>query len=104
MPESTIEPPAIIIDKIRNGRATLICRWNAQEVIREDEDLGPSTTWVYDEHWLSWALPASFQADDATINMPTSEDPADVRAYAEQYISAHMGEIMSYAKATTLEL
>lgn len=102
MPESTIEPTPIQVDKIRNGKATLICRWNIQQETRDDET-GTRTIYVYDEAWIGWALPASFQASDgSTINMPTSGDPQDVRTYAEQYVTADMDEIMSYAMATKL--
>ncbi|MCK9328024.1 MAG: hypothetical protein M0P69_21190 [Bacteroidales bacterium] len=100
--ESTIEPPEIEIDCIRSGRATLICRWNAQQETREnEEDL--QQIWVYDEAWIKWALPASFVATDgSTVSMPISGDPQDIRNYAEQYIQANSDEIMSYAMATTM--
>lgn len=106
MPESTIEPRPITVDKIRNGKATLICRWNIRQEVRESEmeDEPPQTMWRCDEAWLGWALPASFTTSDgsSTINMPTSGDRGEIRAYANQYVDVNAEEIMSYAKATKL--
>lgn len=104
MPESTVEPTPIEVDIIRSGKATLICRWNIQQEIRENEDETQTVVYVYDEAWIGWALPASFQASDgSTVNMPTSGDPQDVRTYAEQYVNANEDEILSYAMATIME-
>lgn len=102
MPESTVEPTPIEVDIIRSGKATLICRWNIQQEIRENEDETQTVVYVYDEAWITWALPASFQAAESTVSMPVSGDPQDVRTYAEQYVTADMDEIMSYAMATKL--
>ncbi len=106
MPESTISPQPIQIDKIRKGKATLICSWNVREELREQETGVGETAeqqkmYVYDQAWIGWALPACFDADGTTVFMPGSEDPAGIRAYTEQYVVHSFEKIMNYAKATT---
>jgi hypothetical protein len=90
MPESTIYPQDIEIDTVKSGVARLLCRWNAETVLRED-----STIYQYEEAVMKWALPDSFEIDGQTITISTRED-------VEAYVQTNAAEIMSFAKATKL--
>ncbi|MDD2287023.1 MAG: hypothetical protein PHQ11_16675, partial [Paludibacter sp.] len=93
MSESTIHPQEIEIDTIKNGVARLLCHWNIESVLHEDVLI-----YQYEEAVIKWALPLSFiSSDGQTIVISTRED-------VEAYIQANSAEIMSFAKATKLEL
>lgn len=92
MAESTIYPLEIEIDVIRNGVARLLCHWDILTIMHDD-----SLIYQYDEAVIKWSLPGSYSSNGETISISTRED-------AELYISANAAEIMSFAKATKLDL
>lgn len=94
MPESTIQPAEIYIDKIYSGRARLLCRWNISSVTREFEGT-TQTIYTYDEAALWWTFPY-LAADGATV--------LDNYAAIEAYLIANKADILNYAKGTKISL
>jgi hypothetical protein len=92
MIESTIFPPEIEIDTIKNGVARLLCHWNIETVLRDDYGV-----YQYEEAVIKWTLPDIYTSDGQTIIISSRED-------VEAYIAANATEIMSFAKATKLTM
>jgi len=95
--QSTIQPQEIYIDKIKNGRARLLVRWDITSVARVDEMTGAEqTVYEYDEAVLWWIFPDSYTnsyGDTIQIKSIT-----ELRAY----INLNKEEILSFAKASKL--
>jgi len=92
--ESTIEPNEIYIDKIKGGRARLLCRWNLETVTRIDEMTDEEQTiYRYDETALWWTFP-----------LIDSGNQLDNITTINQYIQNNKAEILNFAKATEVSL
>jgi len=86
---SNVQPAVIAIDKIENGIARLLVRWNIQQV--EITDLMTGTTreeWQYSERVIKWTLPQLYTS------------LADVQTY----ITANQADIVNWAQATDLNI
>lgn len=84
---STICPAPIQIDRIRDGKARLLCRWNIQLVTGE-RDGETHQEYEYDEAVIGWALPEAYPSI------------AEVKAY----LSSVQDEILGFARATHVAL
>lgn len=96
--ESTVEPNEIYIDKIKGGRARLLCRWNLETVTRTDEMSGKEETiYQYDETALWWTFPDSYQdSSGSTVYIDTM---SDLQAYLDQ----NKAEILSFARGSKID-
>jgi len=84
---SNTEPAVIFIDKIENGIARLLVRWNIQQVTIED----PMTQdereeWQYSERVIKWTLPQKY----------------DSLADVQEYLDEIQNEIVNWAEATEM--
>ena len=84
---SNTEPSVIFIDKIENGIARLLVRWNIRKVIITD----PMTQeerqeWQYSERVIKWTLPMKY------------DSLADVHEYLDEI----QNEIVNWAEATEM--
>ena len=95
--ESTIEPNEIYIDKIKGGRARLLCRWNLETVTRIDQMTEEEQTiYKYDETALWWTFPKEYTSTDGvTVTINTK---SKLRAYINQ----NKAEVLNFAKATKI--
>jgi hypothetical protein len=92
--QSTIQPQEIYIDKIKNGRARLLVRWNLETVTRIDEMTEEEQTiYKYDEAALWWTFPHS---DNGNVldNIPA----------IDSYVQANREEIMNFARGTQISI
>ena len=88
MVESTIEPTTIHISAVKNGLATLRCRWNISFV--EIAMPIPRSVWQYEEAIIKWALPITYDGYEISEStLPT-------------YLNSIESEIINYAKGTKL--
>ena len=83
MVESTIEPQTIEIDKIKNGKATILVHWDIVLFKREEQ-----TGYQYDECRMQWILPQAY---------PTREHVA-------KYLYSVEAEILEWAKGSKVNL
>lgn len=90
MPESTIQPVDIFIDKIESGRARLLCRWNITTSTRDEQ-----TIYAYNEAALWWSFPY-LDTDGVTV--------LDNYTAIEAFINANKTDILNYAKGTQITL
>lgn len=90
MTESTIQPTELYIDKIVNGRARLLCRWNITTSTRDDQ-----TIYSYEEAVLWWTFP--YLATDGVTTL-------DNYAAIEKYLIDNKTDILDYAKGTQITL
>jgi len=97
MTESTIEPKEIQIRKVIGGVAKLLCHWNITSEERVCEESEPQLMYVYDETKISWALPYSYVVGESTVTL-------DSLVSVEAYLKKNEDEILSYAKATKLNV
>lgn len=88
MVNSNTEPSIIEIDKIRNGKARILVRWNIQESQREEESGELITTYYYDECRMDWVLPQAYES----------------RTEIEAYLATIQDEILDWAKGSTINL
>ncbi len=88
MPNSNSKPDEIFLDRIDDGRARLLVRWNIAQQAQKDEQISEriSTSWNYSERIILWILPKKFNTRD------------EIRKYLDS-ISV---EILDWAKATDL--
>ncbi len=93
MPESTVQPPELYLDKVKNGSARILVHWNITEETRTNEDSSTFTMYVYDEKVIWWALPLTYINNGQTITIDASS-----RESVETYITANAADIMGYAK------
>jgi hypothetical protein len=92
--ESTIEPNEIYIDKIRGGRARLLCRWNVETITRIDEMTEEEQTiYRYEEAALWWTFPHS---DNGNV--------LDNILAIDSYVQANKEEIMNFARGTQISI
>lgn len=95
--QSNLQPQEIYIDKIKNGRARLLVRWNVETVTRIDEMSGEEqTVYQYDEAVLLWTFPDSYT--NSYGNLIQIKSITELRAY----INLNKEEILSFAKASKL--
>ena len=98
MTESDIYPIKIYIDKVKNGQARLLCRWNIQQETRTEEETDEEKTfWTYNEKVLWWKFPNSFDKDGTTVQIDSKN-----RLY--EYLNQNKDEIMSFARGATINL
>lgn len=88
--ESTIQPGELYIDKIENGRARLLARWNISTVVRDEQ-----TIYTYDEAALWWTFPY-MDTDGVTV--------LDNYAAIEAHLLANKADILNYAQGTQITL
>jgi hypothetical protein len=94
MVESTIEPAELEIDKIKGGRARILCRWNIEQISRTDESSkDPHTLWQYEEAALWWTFPHS---DNGNV--------LDNILAIDSYVQANKEEIMNFARGTQISI
>jgi hypothetical protein len=96
--QSTIQPQEIYIDKIKNGRARLLVRWNLETVTRIDEMTEEEQTiYKYDETALWWTFPDSYQdSSGSTVYIDTMSD-------LQAYLDSNKSEILSFARGTKID-
>lgn len=84
---SNTEPKEILIDKIKDGIARLLVRWNIQQVTIPDPMTGEKRQeWQYSERVILWILPQKYEKID------------DV----SKYLDGIRTEILNWAEATEL--
>lgn len=84
---SNTEPAVIFIDKIENGIARLLVRWNIRQVTVPDPMTGESRQeWQYSERVIPWTLPQKYE------NV----------AAVQTYLDSIQTEILNWAEATEL--
>lgn len=89
MPESTIEPLTIEIDRIKNGIANILAHWDVQQIERTDEMCGKTQTiYTYEEQRLDWVLPR----------------PMQTREEVEAYLAENEAEILDWAQGAKVSL
>lgn len=86
MTESTIQPAEIYIDKIENGRARILARWNITTSTRDEQ-----TIYSYEEVVLWWTFPY-IDTDGVTV--------LDNYAAIEKFMLANKADILNYARGT----
>ena len=77
------KPQEIEIDKIVNGLARVLIRWNAKEVpapVMDDEK--PRNQWEYDEEVIQWSLPTPDLTPDQ-IAQYFKEKQVEVEGFAK---------------------
>lgn len=94
MAESTIQPAEIYIDKVENGRARLLARWNISSIVREIDDT-TQTIYTYEEAALWWSFPY-LDTDGVTV--------LDNFAAIEKFITTNKADILNYARGTQTTL
>jgi len=82
--ESTIEPIDLYLDKVVNGSARILARWDIQTTVRDT-----ITYYQYQETAIGWKIPDAY---------------LDTFAHAEQFITENAAEIMDFAKGSTKTL
>ena len=86
---SNTEPAVIFIDKIENGIARLLVRWNIRQVSIEDPMTEETRQeWQYSERVIKWVLPQKY------------ENIVAVQAY----LDSTQTEILNWAVATELSI
>ncbi len=89
---STTEPDIIRVDRIRNGQARLLVRWNIEQVEIENEN-GTYTHWKYMEQVISpWILP-----DPAHIQRIGGKQV--ITDAGKLYLAEIKDEILAFAQA-----
>jgi hypothetical protein len=92
--QSNLQPDEIYIDKIKNGRVRLLCRWDIQEVTHTDEIKGEvQTLYDYEEKVLWWTFP--LESDGLVLDNIDN---------ISQYIQNNKAEILNFAKAAEVNL
>lgn len=89
-----MEPTNIFLDAVKSGVASILVRWNIQQVERTMDGV-TYTEWQYSEKRMEWTLPATF----ATIE--------DVQTYLDGIYDAGdtaTGQILSWAQASKVTL
>ena len=82
---SNVEPAVISIDRIENGIARLLVRWDIQQVSVADPMTGTTRQeWQYSERIIRWTLPQKYDSTEAVIS----------------YLTGIQSEILDWAKAT----
>lgn len=93
MIESTIEPEELFIDKVRNGRVRLLCRWDITKSTTTNNEIGDQTLWQYEEAALWWTFPHSYNGN-VLDNIPA----------IDSYVQANREEIMNFARGTQISI
>ena len=84
---SNTQPAVIVIDKIENGIARLLVRWDIQQVSVPDPMTGETREeWQYSERVIKWTLPQKY----------------DTLADVQTYLDSIQTEILDWAKATEM--
>jgi hypothetical protein len=92
--QSNLQPQEIYIDKVKNGRVRLLCRWDVSEVTHTDEIKGEvQTLYDYEEKVLWWTFP--LESDGLVLNNIEN---------IEQYIQNNKTEILNFAKGSKISL
>jgi hypothetical protein len=96
--QSNLQPDEIYIDKIKNGRARLLVRWNLETVTRIDEMTEEEQTiYKYDETALWWTFPDSYtDSSDNTVSIDTMDN-------LQAYLDSNKSEILSFARGTKID-
>jgi hypothetical protein len=92
--QSTIQPDEIYIDKIKNGRARLLCRWNIEENSITNEYDETTTIYEYNEKVLWWTFPLE---DESGLVLDNIDN-------ISQYIQNNKLEILNFAKGAEVNL
>jgi hypothetical protein len=96
--QSNLQPQEIYIDKIKGGRARLLCRWNLETVTRIDEMTEEEQTiYKYDETALWWTFPDKYTSSGG------SEVVISEKSDLEAYISENRSEILAFARASKID-
>ena len=86
---SNVEPATIQIDRIENGIARLLVRWNIQQVSITDPMTGTTREeWQYSERVIKWILPQKYSTT------------ADIQTY----LDGIQAELLNWAEATEMDL
>ena len=84
---SNVEPATIQIDRIENGIARLLVRWNIQQVTVEDAMTGETREeWQYSERVIKWTIPQKYDSTDEVLT----------------YLTGIQAEILNWAEATEM--
>ena len=92
MPESTVEPTELYLDKVENGKARLLYRWNIRQEIEEDET-GQRAMWKYNEKVVWWVCPY----EDSGVELTTYEA-------ANAYCQNNKADIINFTKGSTVSI
>jgi hypothetical protein len=92
--QSNLQPDEIYIDKIKNGRARLLCRWNIEEQSITDDNGETSTIYEYNEKVLWWTFPLE---DESGLVLDNIDN-------ISQYIQNNKLEILNFAKGAEVNL
>lgn len=87
--ESTTEPANLYLDKVDDGKARILARWNINAVTREE-----GIFYQYEEKVIIWQLPLTYQNGETNVTISAFSD-------AEAYITANTEEILNFAKGST---
>lgn len=86
---SNTEPAVIFIDKIENGIARLLVRWNIQQVTVTDPMTEQTRLeWQYSERVIKWTLPQKY----------------DTLEEVQEYLGEIQNEIVNWAEATEVNI
>ena len=86
---SNTEPAVIFIDKIENGIARLLVRWNIQQVtITDPMKEETRQEWQYSERVIKWTLPQKY----------------DTLEEVQEYLGEIQNEIVNWAEATEVNI
>jgi hypothetical protein len=84
---SNTQPEVIAIDKIENGIARLLVRWNIRQVSVPDPMTGETREeWQYSERVIKWTIPQKY----------------DTLADLQEYLEGIQNEIINWAEATEM--
>jgi hypothetical protein len=92
--QSNLQPDEIYIDKIKNGRARLLCHWDIEEKSITNESDETTTVYEYNEKVLWWTFPLE---DETGLVL-------DNRENISQYIQNNKSEILNFAKGAEVSL
>ena len=89
MVESTIEPKALEIEKIKGGKVELLAHWDITQIERTDEMSGKTQTmYLYEECRMEWILPKAYST----------------KAGVMSYLNSVESEILDWAKGSKVTL
>lgn len=96
MTESTVRPDIIKVDKVKNGKASLLCAWDIVEEQRTDPETETTTImYVYQSGWIQWAIQ---EPSDDTKYIESISGKQHLTAAGIAYIETHTEEILQWIK------
>lgn len=94
--ESTVRPDIITVDKVRRGKAHLLCAWDITEEQRTDPETEETTTiYRYQSGWIQWTIQ---EPSDDTKFVESISGKQHLTPAGIAYIEAHTEEILQWIK------